>query len=96
MLDERILFQMIVKLLDENEGHAIFTRHAYLRMKERSISVPDVYEILRNPTYIKKESESKDKKFVEKYNYRVMGKFDWSVVISVHYPDNIIVITVID
>lgn len=92
-MNEKIIFQIIQYILDKSNS-VEFRMHAVIRMRERNISTTDVFEILRNPNYIKKESESSE--YSGKYNYRVMGKNDWSVVISVYYPDNLIVVTVIN
>lgn len=64
-------------------------------MRERRITTIDVVEILTNPKYVKKESESSQ--FHGKYNYRVMGKYEWSVVVSIYYEDDeLAIVTVID
>lgn len=91
-MDERIIFQFIQKLLDEEKVD--FKPHALIRMIQRKITSDDVYEILRNPTYISKEVESST--YSGKYNYRIVGKKEWSVVVSVYFQESLVVITVID
>ncbi|EJW14074.1 DUF4258 domain-containing protein [Paenibacillus alvei] len=93
-MDERVIFQMIAQMLDANKDE--FTYHAIKRMRERNIETSDVYDILRNPTEVDDERESEDQMFTGKYNYRVKGKFEWSVVISIDFPNNMFIVTVID
>ncbi|MFD2745930.1 DUF4258 domain-containing protein [Paenibacillus yanchengensis] len=78
----------------ENDALIIETGHARLRMSQRGINTEDIIYILKNPTYIKKVSESAV--IADRYNYRVVGKFDWSVVVSIDYPSKLIIVTVID
>lgn len=92
-MNERVIFQMILSII-ENGGYIIKTNHARTRMRERGISDDDVLEILQNPNHIYKEQKSIDHD--EKYNYRIVGKHEWSVVVSVHYPTKLIIVTVID
>lgn len=92
-MDERVIFQMISSMIRDG-AKIIETNHAMERMEERGIDKHDIIEILLNPTYIKDERESSE--YYGKDNYRVMGKYDWSVVVSVYYPEKLIVITVID
>lgn len=93
-MDERIIFQIIQQVLLVGTNIE-FTPHAVKRMIERKIASSDVLDILKNPNYIQKEVESSE--YSGKYNYRVMGKNDWSVVVSVYYGKNqLVVVTVID
>lgn len=78
-----------------NDGAKIIeTEHASQRMDERGIDKNDIIDILLNPTIIEDERESSQ--YYGKNNYRIMGKNEWSVVLSVYYPEKLIIITVID
>ncbi|ALA47998.1 DUF4258 domain-containing protein [Brevibacillus laterosporus] len=92
-MNEKLILQTIAFMIN-NGARIIETGHATERMEERRINKRDIVEILLNPTYISNERESNQ--YYGKNNYRVMGKHDWSVVVSVYYPEKLIIITVID
>lgn len=93
LINEQLIFQLSKHIA--TNGQVIFTRHARLRLKERNMLESDVYEILKNPIYVKKYNESDS--FPDKTNYRIVGKFEWSAVICIEMQDDqIIVVTVID
>lgn len=91
-LNEKLILQMIASMIDSG-AKIIETYHALIRMEERGIDKKDVVEILLNPTHISDEREGN---YYGKNNYRVVGMHDWSVVVSIYYPQKIIIITVID
>ncbi|TVX86039.1 DUF4258 domain-containing protein [Paenibacillus agilis] len=92
-MNEKVVFQMICSMIRDG-AKIIETSHATQRMDERGIDKHDIVEILLNPTYIKDERKSSE--YYGKDNYRIMGKYDWSVVVSVYFPEKLIVVTVID
>jgi hypothetical protein len=92
-MNEQMILQIIVSMVNV-DARIVITRHARERMEERNIGYDDVLQILSNPRYVKKETESSQ--YHGKYNYRMVGKNEWSIVVSVYYPNKLIVVTVID
>lgn len=92
-MDERVVFQMVGSMLN-NGAKIIYTKHATERLEERNLTKRDITDILLDPSHIYKEVESSE--YRGKYNYRIVGKQDWSAVISIHFPTKLIVVTVID